>query len=98
MKIYLSVQKKIDSNFLELQVSESITAQEVLQLPEVKKLFNQDINSLRVGVNGEELDGKYKAAPANHRMSHGERLEIYRSLNQDPKQRRLNKAKAAKKR
>jgi putative ubiquitin-RnfH superfamily antitoxin RatB of RatAB toxin-antitoxin module len=31
-------------------------------------------------------------------MSHGERLEIYRSLNQDPKQRRQNKAKAAKKR
>ena len=54
MKIYLSVQKKIDSNFLELQVSESITAQEVLQLPEVKKLYNQDINSLRVGINGEE--------------------------------------------
>lgn len=98
MKIYLSVQKEIDSNFLELQVSESITAKEVLQLPEVKKLYNQDINSLRVGINGEELDGKYKATPANHRMSHGERLEIYRSLNQDPKQRRQNKAKAAKKR
>jgi putative ubiquitin-RnfH superfamily antitoxin RatB of RatAB toxin-antitoxin module len=47
---------------------------------------------LRVGINGEELDGKYKAKPLNHRMSQGERLEIYKSLFQDPKERRKNKA------
>jgi len=32
MKIYISVQNVDASNFLELDVSESITAQEVLQL------------------------------------------------------------------
>jgi putative ubiquitin-RnfH superfamily antitoxin RatB of RatAB toxin-antitoxin module len=51
---------------------------------------------LRVGINGEELDGKYKAKPLNYRMSHGERLEIYKPLFQDPKERRKNKAKIAK--
>tara|TARA_Y100000385_G_scaffold97036_1_gene100405 strand:- start:389 stop:685 length:297 start_codon:yes stop_codon:yes gene_type:complete len=96
MKIYVSIQREVNPSFLKLDVSESITAKEVLELPEVKKLHQQEINFLKVGVNGEELDGKYKAKPINYRMSDGERLEIYRPLFQDPKERRKNKAKAAK--
>ena len=96
MKIYVSIQREVNPSFLRLDVSESITAKEVLELPEVKKLHQQEINFLKVGVNGEELDGKYKAKPINYRMSDGERLEIYRPLFQDPKERRKNKAKAAK--
>ena len=61
-------------------------------MSEVKKIHKEEINLLRVGINGEELDGKYKAKPLNHRMSQGERLEIYKSLFQDPKERRKNKA------
>ena len=96
MKIYVSFQNGVASSFLELDVSESITAKEVLELSEVKKIHKEEINLLRVGINGEELDGKYKAKPINHRMSQGERLEIYKSLFQDPKERRKNKAKIAK--
>ena len=92
MKIYISIQNDNDSQFLEIDVSESITAREVLELSEVKKLYKQEIDFLRVGINGEELDGKYKAHPINYRMSHGERLEIYKPLFQDPKERRKNKA------
>lgn len=92
MKIYVSIQNGADSSFLELDVSESITAKEVLELSEVKEIHKEEINLLRVGINGEELDGKYKAKPINHRMSQGERLEIYKSLFQDPKERRKNKA------
>ena len=55
-------------------------------------LHQEEIDLLRVGINGEELDGKYKAKPINYRMSQGERLEIYKSLFQDPKERRKNKA------
>ena len=97
MRIYVSIQNGAASSFLELDVSESITAKEVLELSEIKKLNQQEISSLRVGINGEELDGKYKAQPMNYRMSHGERLEIYKPLFQDPKERRKNKAKLAKK-
>ena len=97
MKIYISVQNDNDSRFLEIDVSESITAKEVLELSEVKSLYKQEIDLLRVGINGEELDGKYKARPINYRMSQGERLESYKPLFQDPKQRRKNKAKLAKK-
>ena len=96
MKIYVSIQNGADSSFLELDVSESITAKEVLELPEVKKLYQEKINYLKVGINGEELDGKYKPKPINYRMSHGERLEVYKPLFQDPKERRKNKAKVAK--
>tara|TARA_B000000475_G_scaffold259700_1_gene242898 strand:- start:67 stop:363 length:297 start_codon:yes stop_codon:yes gene_type:complete len=97
MKIYISIQIDNDSRFLEIDVSESITAREVLELSEVKRLHKRDIDLLRVGINGEELDGKYMANPINYRMSQGERLEIYKPLFQDPKQRRKNKAKLTKK-
>ena len=96
MKIYVSTQKKSNSIFIELDVSESITAQEVLALNQVQGLFDKNDNLLKIGVNGEELDGKYKALPVNYRMSEGERLEIYKPLHQDPKERRKNKAKQKK--
>ena len=92
MKIYFSTQRKSNSIFIELDVSESITAQEVLELNQVHNLLNADDDFLKIGVNGEELDGKYKALPVNYRMSEGERLEVYRLLHQDPKERRKNKA------
>ena len=97
MRIYISIQNGADSSFLELDVSESITAKEVLELSEVKKIHKKEIHLLRVGINGEELDGKYKAKPLNYRMSHGERLEIYKKRFQDPKERRKKKAEVGKK-
>ena len=97
MKIYVSTQHDAQISFLELDVSESITASEVLNLTAVKKLYQGQVGFLKVGVNGEELDGKYKALPMNYRMSHGERLEIYKPLFQDPKERRKKKAQLVKK-
>lgn len=97
MKIYVSTQHDAQISFLELDVSESITAREVLNLSAVKKLYQGQVGFLKVGVNGEELDGKYKALPMNYRMSHGERLEIYKPLFQDPKERRKKKAQLVKK-
>ena len=44
MKIYVSIQNGAASSFLELDVSESITAKEVLELSEVKKIHKQEIN------------------------------------------------------
>ena len=97
MRIYISIQNGADSSFLELDVSESITAKEVLELSEVKKIHKKETHLLRVGINGEELDGKYKAKPLNYRMSDGERLEIYKPLFQDPKERRKKRAEVGKK-
>ncbi|MDA9614477.1 RnfH family protein [Pseudomonadota bacterium] len=92
MKIYFAFQRLQGIKFQELDVSESITAQEVLELPGIKELLDSSMLELRIGVNSVALDGKYKALPKNYRMSEGERLEIYRPLHQDPKERRKAKA------
>ena len=92
MKIYFALQSLQGIEFQELDVSESITAQEVLELPGIKELLDASMLELRIGVNSVALDGKYKALPRNYRMSEGERLEVYRPLHQDPKERRKAKA------
>ena len=92
MNIYFALQESQNVVFRELDVSESITALEVLQLPDIKELFEPSKEEFKIGVNSIELDGKYKALPQNYRMSDGERLEVYRPLNQDPKERRKIKA------
>ena len=92
MKIYFAFQGLKGIEFQELDVSESITAQEVLELPEIQELLDISMLELRIGVNSVALDGKYKALPKNYRMSEGERLEVYRPLHQDPKERRKAKA------
>ena len=91
MKIYFALQSLQGIEFQELDVSESITAQEVLELPGIKELLDASMLELRIGVNSVALDGKYKALPKNYRMSEGERLEVYRPLHQDPKERRKAK-------
>jgi putative ubiquitin-RnfH superfamily antitoxin RatB of RatAB toxin-antitoxin module len=92
MKIYFSLLGLQGIAFQELDVSESITAQEVLELPKIKELLDDEAFELKIGVNSVPLDGKYKALPQNYRMSDGERLEVYKPLNQDPKERRKAKA------
>ena len=92
MKIYFAFQRLQGIKFRELDVSESITAQEVLELPGIMELLDASMLELRIGVNSVALDGKYKALPRNYRMSEGERLEVYRPLHQDPKERRKAKA------
>jgi putative ubiquitin-RnfH superfamily antitoxin RatB of RatAB toxin-antitoxin module len=92
MKIYFALQSLQGIEFQELDVSESITAEEVLELPGIKELVDASMLELRIGVNSVALDGKYKALPKNYRMSEGERLEVYRPLHQDPKERRKAKA------
>ena len=92
MKIYFSFQGLQGLAFKELDVSESITAQEVLELPKIKALLDHATFDFKIGVNSVALDGKYKALPQNYRMSDGERLEVYKPLSQDPKERRKVKA------
>ena len=92
MKIYFAFQGLHELEFIDLDVSESITAQEVLELPGIKELLDTATFELKIGINSVALDGKYKALPQNYRMSDGERLEVYKPLSQDPKERRKAKA------
>ena len=87
MKIYFSFQGLQGLAFKELDVSESITAQEVLELPKIKALLDHATFDFKIGVNSVALAGTYKALPQNYRMSDGERLEDYKPLSPDPKER-----------
>jgi len=94
VKIYFAYIAPGHTFFRTFEVSESVTAEEVLQFKEIQEFVLTLDHPLILGVNGELLDGQYKALPANYRMSHGERLELYRGLIQDPKERRRKKAES----
>ena len=53
MKIYFAYQGKNNSILKELDVSESITAEEVLGFQEIKKILESLDYPIRIGVNGE---------------------------------------------
>jgi putative ubiquitin-RnfH superfamily antitoxin RatB of RatAB toxin-antitoxin module len=91
MKVYFSYQSLKDKYFLELEVSSSITASELMEFIEVKTIVTNIDHDLVLGVNGELLDGDFKPLPHKYRLKEGERVEIYRPLQQNPKERRLKK-------
>jgi putative ubiquitin-RnfH superfamily antitoxin RatB of RatAB toxin-antitoxin module len=91
MKVYFSYQGIKDKYFLELEVSSSITVSELMEFVEVKTIVTNIDHDLVLGVNGELLDGDFKPLPHKYRLKEGERVEIYRPLQQNPKERRLKK-------
>ena len=91
MKVYFSYQSIKDKYFLELDVSSSITVSELMEFIEVKTIVTNIDHDLVLGVNGELLDGDFKPLPHKYRLKEGERVEIYRPLQQNPKERRLKK-------
>ncbi len=91
MKVYFSYQGIKDKYFLELDVSSSITVSELMEFMEVKTIVTNIDHDLVLGVNGELLDGNFKPLTNKYRLKEGERVEIYRALQQNPKERRLKK-------
>ena len=76
---------------MELDVSSSITVLEIMEYEEVQTIVANIDHDLVLGVNGELLDGNFKPLPHKYRLKEGERVEVYRPLQQNPKERRLKK-------
>ncbi len=76
---------------MELDVSSSITVSEIMEYEEVQTIVANIDHDLVLGVNGELLDGNFKPLPHKYRLKEGERVEVYRPLQQNPKERRLKK-------
>jgi len=91
MKVYFSYQDIKNKYFLELHVSTGITVSELMEFREVQTIVANIDHDLTMGVNGELLDGNFKPLPHKYRLKEGERVEIYRPLQQNPKERRLKK-------
>ena len=91
MKIFFTYQGNNKNIFLNLEVSESSTVSEILEIPKIKSVLTSIKHEKIIGVNGEVLDGIFKPKAERYRLSEGQRVEIYRPLKQDPKERRRNK-------
>ncbi len=91
MKIFFTYQGVEDKYFYELNVSSSITVEELLKFEQVREIITQLNHKLVVAVNGELLDGNFRPKLNKYRLKEGERVELLRPLNQDPKERRLKK-------
>ena len=72
----------------EIEVATGTTVEQLLDLKKIKKLTSIISPRFKVGVNSEILDGEFKPIPKKYRLKEGERVEIYRELTQDPKERR----------
>jgi len=92
MKIFFTYQGK-DKNkfFLEFEVAHGTNVKEVLMKKECKEIISKINHSFKIGIDGEILDGKFNPKPEQYRLKEGERIEIYRDLTQDPKDRRISK-------
>ena len=91
MKLFFTYQGEENKFFFSLDVSESSTVGEILELPKIKNVIDSIKHEKIIGVNGEVLDGIFKPKAERYRLSEGQRVEIYRPLKQDPKERRRNK-------
>ena len=91
MKVFFTYQGVNKKYFYEFDVSSSITVSELIEFDEINQIIANLDHDLIIAVNSELLDGNFKALPSKYRLKEGERVELLRPLNQDPKQRRLNK-------
>ena len=91
MKVFFTYQGEEDKYFYSFNVSSSLTVEELLQFKKIQDVIDKLNHKLTIAVNGELLDGNFKAMPHKYRLKEGERVEIYRPLEQNPKERRLKK-------
>ena len=91
MKVFFTYQGIEDKYFYELEVSSSLTVEEILKFNQIQEIITNIDHKIAIAVNGELLDGNFKPLPYKYRLKEGERVELIRPLSQDPKDRRLKK-------
>ena len=91
MKVFFTYQGIDEKHFYELDVSSSITVAELIKFKEINEIILSLNHELIISVNSELLDGDFKPLPHKYRLKEGERVELLRPLNQDPKERRFKK-------
>ena len=91
MKVFFTYQGIENKYFYELEVSSSLTVEEILKFDQIQEIITNIDHKLAIAVNGELLDGNFKPLPQKYRLKEGERVEFLRPLYQDPKERRLKK-------
>ena len=91
MKVFFAYQGVNKKYFYKFDVSSSITVAELIKFDEINKIILNLDHDFVIAVNSELLDGNFRPLPQKYRLKEGERVELLRPLNQDPKERRLKK-------
>lgn len=79
-----------------LRVRAGTTALQAVELSNIGGEFPEaDINNSAMGIFGQALGSKGLAAPADYVLEPGDRVEIYRPLQADPKEVRKQRAEKA---
>ena len=91
MKVFFTYQGVNKKYFYKFDVSSSITVAELIKFDEINKIILNLDHDFVIAVNSELLDGNFRPLPQKYRLKEGERVELLRPLNQDPKERRLKK-------
>lgn len=75
-------------------VTSGATAFEAIRVSQILDDYPSiDVETMKVGVFANLLDGRSRPSPDQYRVKSGDRLEIYRPLQIDPKQARLQRAR-----
>ena len=86
---FLYIPRIEDKYFYELNVSSSLTVEELLKFEQIREIVDQLSHKLVVAVNGELLDGNFRPKPNKYRLKEGERVELLRPLNSGPKRKEI---------
>ncbi|WP_298449282.1 RnfH family protein [uncultured Marinobacter sp.] len=74
---------------ISVQVPDGATAVDAARLSGIAAIFPEiDVDSINMGIFGKVIK-----KPSDHELRDGDRVELYRPLQIDPKQARLNRAK-----
>jgi len=89
LKVEVAYARPDKQEIVPVQVAEGTTAIEAVNLSGITAMFPEiDAESIDMGIFGKVIK-----KPADHELRDGDRVELYRPLQIDPKQARLNRAK-----
>lgn len=88
-KVEVAYARPEKQEIIPVQVPEGATALEAVKLSGITAIFPEiDADSIDMGIFGKVIK-----KPGVHELREGDRVELYRPLQIDPKQARLNRAK-----
>ena len=81
---------------LELQVKEGCTAIEAIERSGIQEIFPDiELDKMNVGIFSRVLNGKDMPLPHEYVLRENDRVEIYRPLENHPRQARIDRVKKA---
>ncbi|MBK1873889.1 MULTISPECIES: RnfH family protein [Marinobacter] len=89
LRVEVAYARPDKQEIISVQVPDGATAVDAARLSGIATIFPEiDVDSISMGIFGKVIK-----KPADHELREGDRVELYRPLQIDPKQARLNRAK-----